>query len=119
MYKHKLSKLLFESKNKEILMIVSEQTSAVDLLTDLLGDLGDDEKKEIFDNVFSNLEKPDAENISKQLEDDPDLLQKVLDDPDVSDDVISDLKDDGDLLDKLGVDSPDTDTDLFSGEESN
>ena len=116
MYKFKLSKLLFESKNKEILRIVSEETSAVDLLTGLLSDLGDDEKKEIFDNVFSNSEEPNAKDISKQLEDNPDVLQKVLDDPDVFSDILNDLKGDGDLLSKLGIEIPGGGIDLSSFE---
>ena len=106
MYHKKISTLMFETKNSDLLDLVSEQTSAVDLLSDLLDDLGDDEKKEIFDRVFSNLDTPNSENITKQLEDNPDILQKVMDDPDIFNNILNDLKVDGDLLSKLGVEIP-------------
>ena len=64
MYYKKLSILLFETKQNDLMNLVSEQTSAVDLLTNLLSDLGDDEKKEIY-HVGTSSGRSDFSGLSR------------------------------------------------------
>ena len=111
MYYKKLSILLFETKQNDLMNLVFEQTSAVDLLTNLLSDLGDDEKKEIYNNVFGSMQdEMSPDKIIQNIEDNPEIADDLLSDPESSGEIFDAIKDSGQdsssLLDKLGVDIP-------------